>query len=387
MSAPRTKRPFAGAASDPAQRQITSFFSSSSSTPSSSLDASLSSSSLSYGSRASLLPASVQTNLLAVGMRVRKSVPEGYKTGASCGGGAFALWDESDCSAASAGAVSPSSSSLEGRSRANAFSSPRELLPFCGIHKVGGLATQPENVSLSSSSSAAVSPTLAAAVATTSYHHQQQQRSALNNHNHNHNHNVNSNSNGNLAAAVEDDNDEFLLPGLTSSQVSMVSTDSALSITTTTTTTAAAAAAAVGANNNNTRKRSFAEEDDEVSPETPDRLNIWRNAQYDGEISPRSLAPVGWGHGRVMAVPRKGRVGRNSNNGSNNNSNSNNRMGTPRETSMLPPINAAGPAAAVGLKGRLGGGDQENVMIVDDDFDEADFLDRNQSWEVEMSDI
>ncbi|CRK19310.1 hypothetical protein BN1723_002524, partial [Verticillium longisporum] len=116
MSTPRTKRQFAGAASDPAQRQITSFFTPSTSPPPSSQPAAVT------------LPASVQTNLLSVGMRVRKSVPEGYKTGSYS---AFKLW--SDPSVAPTTKAKPT------------FKAPaqRELLPFCGIHNIGGLASQP----------------------------------------------------------------------------------------------------------------------------------------------------------------------------------------------------------------------------------------------------
>ncbi len=71
MSAPRIKRPYAGAASDPAQRQITSFFRKTSTDAAAADPPAFS---------AAALPASVQSNLLTVGMRVRKSVPEGYKT-------------------------------------------------------------------------------------------------------------------------------------------------------------------------------------------------------------------------------------------------------------------------------------------------------------------
>ncbi|KAM0283507.1 hypothetical protein ACHAQH_002458 [Verticillium albo-atrum] len=116
MSTPRTKRQFAGAASDPAQRQITSFFNPSGTPAPSSQPA------------ASVLPSSVQTNLLSVGMRVRKSVPEGYKTGTYS---AFKLWSDAP--------VAPSPKTMP------AFKAPaqRELLPFCGIHNIGGFASQP----------------------------------------------------------------------------------------------------------------------------------------------------------------------------------------------------------------------------------------------------
>ncbi|RYO95302.1 hypothetical protein DL766_005342 [Monosporascus sp. MC13-8B] len=298
MSAPHTKRQFAGAASDPTQRQITSFFSSAtgSSTSASSLSFSTSSShttraSQSFGS--SLLPAPVQANLLSVGMRVRKSVPEGYKTGTYS---AFALWDESDCAANMAGGAASS----EGRSRANAFSSPRELLPFCGIHKVGGLDTQPETFS---SYQTSISINDASPI------------------------------------AVEDD-----IPGLTSSQDSMASTDPT----------------APGFAGARTRKRSFTEEEDEA-PDIPNRLNVWQNEKYEGEVSPRSLAPVGWGNTRVMAVPKKGKL--------------RDKMGLRRETQFGSPGDGGKSFS------------HQNVMVVDDDFDEADFLDMGQSWEVEMGDV
>ncbi|KAK7750024.1 hypothetical protein SLS62_008016 [Diatrype stigma] len=371
MSAPRTKRQFAGAASDPAQRQITSFFNNNntgSSNPS--FDASSA-----YDSRTSpvqtpstpSLPATVQTNLLSVGMRVRKSVPEGYKTGSYSSKSAFALWDESNNGATTHHPSSPAySSSSEGRSRANAFSAPRELMPFCGIHSVGGLAVQqqPEhfNTTTTTLSSAAVSPTSGDA---TPY-----RRPAT----------ASDNTNPYITALEEDD-----MPGLTSSQESVASsTDSAAALSITTRAQA------------ETRKRSFTEEEDEEAPETPDRLNIWRNAQYDGEISPRSLAPVGWGNGRVMAVPRKGRLQNRNTTRMGPAAGAAGAVANPLSMSMSMSIDSVGAggavaaAAAAGFKGHGHGQrqGQENVMILDvDDFDEADFLDRNPSWEVEMSDI
>lgn len=126
MSAPRTKRPFAGAASDPAQRQITSFFHRSDE----------SGAAADLPPAAAHLPAQVQANLLSVGMRVRKSVPEGYKTGSDCG--SFSLWSDAD--------HTHQQSRLAAAAAQNSPFVPekRELLPFCGIHKVGGLASQPD---------------------------------------------------------------------------------------------------------------------------------------------------------------------------------------------------------------------------------------------------
>ncbi|KAI1818594.1 ribonucleotide reductase inhibitor-domain-containing protein [Poronia punctata] len=126
MSAPRVKRQFAGEASDSSQRQITNFF-----TPTST---SLSQPSHHQPLCAPNLPANVQSNLLSVGMRVRKSVPEGYKT-RSQSAPTTTPFDQGRPHASVAVAESQ-------RGRANAFSSPRELMPFCGIHKVGGLETQ-----------------------------------------------------------------------------------------------------------------------------------------------------------------------------------------------------------------------------------------------------
>ncbi|TDZ74976.1 hypothetical protein C8034_v007540 [Colletotrichum sidae] len=124
MSAPRTKRPFAGAAADPSQRQITSFFAPRSgpapaSPPTTTPNA------------AEKLPTEVQSNLLSVGMRVRKSVPEGYKTGTYS---SFKLWSDQST-------VSRPTASTKKRS--TAASSQRELMPFCGINKIGGLSAQP----------------------------------------------------------------------------------------------------------------------------------------------------------------------------------------------------------------------------------------------------
>ena len=122
MSAPRTKRPFAGASADPSQRQITSFFSSGALPTDADADA--------QPLRQPLLPSSVQANLLSVGMRVRKSGPEGYKT---VGPSGFKLWTDNT----RAGATSNSPATRGARAVS------RELLPFCGINKIGGLDTQP----------------------------------------------------------------------------------------------------------------------------------------------------------------------------------------------------------------------------------------------------
>lgn len=84
------------------------------------------------------VPGQVQADLLSVGMRVRKSVPEGYKT-------------------VNKMPVPPTSQHTTRARRSSTsqhISHPREaipeealrqreLLPFCGLHKIGGFAEQP----------------------------------------------------------------------------------------------------------------------------------------------------------------------------------------------------------------------------------------------------
>ncbi|KAF4989628.1 hypothetical protein FGRMN_8986 [Fusarium graminum] len=122
MSTPRIKRQFAGASADPSQRQITSFFNARPSDESVTAEI--------ERSFQPTLPSNVQSNLLSVGMRVRKSVPEGYKTK---GTSAFKLWTDN----------SPVNT-LTAATQVPIKEASRELLPFCGINKVGGLDTQPD---------------------------------------------------------------------------------------------------------------------------------------------------------------------------------------------------------------------------------------------------
>ncbi|KAL7818240.1 ribonucleotide reductase inhibitor domain-containing protein [Trichoderma gracile] len=129
MSTPRNKRQFAGAAADPAQRQITSFFTTQSPT---------SSCGTPEPALRPALPANVQANLLSVGMRVRKSVPEGYKTVTSSNSNNNILvWNDGK----SGGGAKTSSAVAAVATRRPVA---KELLPFCGINKVGGMDTQPE---------------------------------------------------------------------------------------------------------------------------------------------------------------------------------------------------------------------------------------------------
>lgn len=184
-------------------------------------------------------------------MRVRKSVPEGYKT---AGSSAFKLWTDNTIPGTK---VSTSH-------RAPKASAPRELLPFCGINKVGGLDSQPEST----------------------YH------------------------------SDEDDDVPTLddVPGLTMSQESADSTDSS---------------------NLNVRKRLLDDEEDGVD-----------NVQ-DSVVGPRTLTPSGVGNARTFAVPRS-RVAR-----------------------------KAAPQAKQVV-------DQEN-MVVDGDFEEADFLVFGEGREMDIS--
>ncbi|KAM3459183.1 hypothetical protein BB8028_0007g02120 [Beauveria bassiana] len=117
----RVKRPFAGASADPSQRQITSFFGAQSGAPVVTEAA--------RQQQQPALPANVQSNLLSVGMRVRKSVPEGYKTE---GPSAFKLWTDN---------TTPNAPKIRSSNTTRVAS--RELLPFCGINKVGGFESQP----------------------------------------------------------------------------------------------------------------------------------------------------------------------------------------------------------------------------------------------------
>jgi hypothetical protein len=81
----------------------------------------------------------VQSNLLNVGMRVRKAVPEGYKTGSGYGG--FTLF--SDTKVVSKMAVSgPEQVQKRNYTGYNEANTSKELTPFCGIMKVGGMAVQ-----------------------------------------------------------------------------------------------------------------------------------------------------------------------------------------------------------------------------------------------------
>ncbi|PSS12525.1 hypothetical protein M430DRAFT_36628 [Amorphotheca resinae ATCC 22711] len=120
----QAKRPYAGS-----QPPITSYFTQSPSTTSPRTTYSVSQ--LPHDSTSELrpsLPPSIQANLLSVGMRVRKSVPEGYKTGSYS---AFTLFSDPT--------PTPERNPVK---KITPRPRTRELAPFCGIMKVGGLAQQ-----------------------------------------------------------------------------------------------------------------------------------------------------------------------------------------------------------------------------------------------------
>lgn len=86
---------------------------------------------------------SVQASLLTVGMRVRKSVPEGYKTTAKSKN----FLDASVFPGSSAPVSSTSSSSPYANDTHSSYGHNTtgfaELAPFCGVLKTGGLSVQP----------------------------------------------------------------------------------------------------------------------------------------------------------------------------------------------------------------------------------------------------
>ncbi|KAL1865880.1 hypothetical protein Daus18300_006992 [Diaporthe australafricana] len=291
MSAPRTKRQFAGSASDPAQRQITSFFSTRDPLDSSSISASTETS-----SSRPVLPADTQSHLLNVGMRVRKSVPEGYKTGSYS---AFSLWSDSD----SAAMKNTTTTTTPGSAQVPpSGTGQRELLPFCGINKVGGLSSQ---------------PTPGLDVRTFPVPRLQ------------------------LGSIPSIDD----VPSLTSSQASIDSNSSQPALT-------------INTSSGASRKRIYSEDEDSDAPSVTDSLQVPGGAWMDGEVSPRSLVPVGWDNTntRVMAIPKK------------------NRRAHKTRSGTVPAVDVAGVGGGAPLPLRLDQLGQEN-MVIDGDFQEAEFLD------------
>ncbi|KAI1323587.1 ribonucleotide reductase inhibitor-domain-containing protein [Xylariaceae sp. FL0255] len=321
--APRIKRQFAGAASHPAQRQITSFFS-----PSAADDTQYQLTSQQQEQQSAGvpdLPANVQTNLALMGMRIRKSVAEGYKTGTYS---SFALWDEKNAKADDISHPSYSSFSssttpttnmmVDGqRTRANAISEgSRELLPFCAIHDIGGLAPQPDPWGGGAPPRSYVPNARNTQSSTVPTAH--------------------------IYQPINQDMSIFNdLPGLTSSQESVESNASSFPFT-------------PDHSLPRSRKRSFIDEEEEPRSQansqdpSSNMMNSWLMGNNN---SPKGLTPAAWqpNNPRPMAIPRKSR-----------------RKGS----------------AVMRMSGSLGS-EQENVMVVDSDFEEAEFLDR-KAWEMEM---
>lgn len=81
------------------------------------------------------LPDPVQSQLMTCGMRIRKSVPEGYKT------------HKTMPPPSTAPAVRPILTHAETAPASSApaiiYTKPNELMPMCGLHKVGGFSSQP----------------------------------------------------------------------------------------------------------------------------------------------------------------------------------------------------------------------------------------------------
>jgi ribonucleotide reductase inhibitor len=124
----QNKRPF--------QPQITSFFSSSIS--SSHISSSQKRASLEhYSIEDNIEDAAVQASLLNVGMRIRKAVPEGYKTHKT-----QLFMDSTPTSSTYSARMTSMAGIPAQRPQQQQQERGRDLLPFCGIHKVGGLAVQ-----------------------------------------------------------------------------------------------------------------------------------------------------------------------------------------------------------------------------------------------------
>lgn len=91
------------------------------------------------------LPGSVQSDLLSVGMRVRKSVPEGYKTHKTVSLPTIQTTLSVSPNRASTTTMTTDEYSVKPpREPVPAHvQHQRELLPFCGLQKIGGYAEQP----------------------------------------------------------------------------------------------------------------------------------------------------------------------------------------------------------------------------------------------------
>lgn len=96
------------------------------------------------------VPGHVQSDLLQVGMRVRKSVPEGYKTHNNK---MLALPSiQTTLSNKPSSTSSTTTMTLDVKPPRGPIPTDvvhqRELLPFCGLHKIGGYAEQPTTANI-----------------------------------------------------------------------------------------------------------------------------------------------------------------------------------------------------------------------------------------------
>jgi Ribonucleotide reductase inhibitor len=84
------------------------------------------------------LPDEIQSSLLTVGMRIRKSVPEGYKTQKNLH--LARIYDQAKYVVGSGGQDYDFTSNTSASISRGGYA---ELAPFCGLHKIGGMAVQP----------------------------------------------------------------------------------------------------------------------------------------------------------------------------------------------------------------------------------------------------
>ncbi|KAF3035889.1 hypothetical protein E8E11_005565 [Didymella keratinophila] len=99
-----------------------------------------------HATLAPTVPDHVQSSLLSVGMRVRKSVPEGYKTPKTLPSLQVTPTTSTQTPLRKAHSafrdVHPTLE-IPHDTLASTFQHQRELLPFCGLNKIGGYAEQP----------------------------------------------------------------------------------------------------------------------------------------------------------------------------------------------------------------------------------------------------
>ena len=90
------------------------------------------------------VPDQVQASLLSVGMRVRKSVPEGYKTPRT-GLPSLQTTSQTPLRKPHSAFSNPTFEAMKipVDTLASTLQHQRELLPFCGLNKIGGYAEQP----------------------------------------------------------------------------------------------------------------------------------------------------------------------------------------------------------------------------------------------------